>query len=286
MSDGLYYHTSPSDIAQVCEKIGVIIPNAMNPAYPDMAYNIKRTAQSSGLRALVCNAQNSLSRETACLSALLEANVTGIIAMPVNDQSHDLYVESSSPVVVYGCRTPEETLGNLAMDDELAGRLAAKHLLARGHRKLAFLADAEQPYFVKDRLNGFAAIVQESGAELTIANVEGCSLRDSYFAMLSLLNEDSPPTAIAAMDDYTAIGAWQALRDNNIPVGDGVALLGFGNTPFAMLPKHGLSSVGPVGEDQAGAAIALLHAMQSGVCGMRSRMLLTPHLVCRSTFHD
>ena len=281
-----YYHSDPSAYAADCEKIGVIIPNAVNPAYPDMADKLKRAAQAAGLCALVCNTDNSLRREADCLSVLLDANVSGIVAMPVCDESHELYVESGSPVVLYGCRTPEESLGYIAMDDILAGRIAAERLTAQGHRRLAFLSYPARSYAVTDRLNGFSTVVREKSAELMIANVSGGRLQDSFSAMLALLESDSPPTAIAASDDFTAIGAWQALREKQLPVGDGIVLLGFGNTPFAALPKHGLSSVGPVGEDQAAITISALQAMQNGLCGMRSRILLTPKLVCRSTFRD
>ena len=285
-SEGLYYHSDPSAFAADSEKIGILIPNAVNPAYPDMADKLQRAAQAAGLCALICDAQNSLRRESICLCTLLDANVSGIVAMPVCDESHELYVESSMPVVLYGCRSPEEALGYLAMDDMLAGRIAAERLLAQGHRRLAFLSYPVPSYAAADRLNGFSNIVHEKNAELLIANVPGGRLEDSYSAMLTLLESNSPPTAIAASDDFIAIGAWQALREKKLPVGDGIALLGFGNTPFAALPKHGLSSVGPVGEDQAAMAVSLLQTMQNGICGMRSHVILTPQLVCRSTFRD
>lgn len=284
--EGLYYHSDPAAFAADSEKIGIIIPTAVNPAYPDMADKLKRAAQDVGLCALVCNAQNSLRREAMCLSTLLEANVSGIVAMPVCDESHELYVKCSAPVVLYGCRSPEKALGYLAMDNMLAGRIAAEHLIAQGHRRLAFLSYPASSYAVTDRLNSFLTITRENKAELLIANVPGGRLKDSYSAMLSLLESNSPPTAIAASDDYIAIGAWQALREKKLPVGDGISLLGFGNTPFAALPKHGLSSVGPAGEDQAAMTVSLLQAMQNGICAMRSRIVLTPKLVCRSTFRD
>jgi DNA-binding LacI/PurR family transcriptional regulator len=208
ISEALYYHADPSVYAADCEKIGVIIPTAINPAYPDMADKLKRAAQAAGLCALVCNAQNSLRREADCLSVLLDANVSGIVAIPVCDDSHELYIEANPPVILYGCRTPEESLGYIAMDDILAGRIAAEHLTAQGHRRLAFLSYPARSYAVADRLNGFSTVVQEKSAELLIVNVSGGRLEDSYSAMLTIIESESPPTAIAASDDFIAIGAW------------------------------------------------------------------------------
>lgn len=286
LSTGLFYHTDPPKRDTGREKIGIIIPTAVNPIFPDIADKLKRAAGAVGLYSFVCNSQNYLQHEADCISALNYANVSGIIAMPVCNESHELYLESNSPVVFYGCRSPEESVGYLAMDDILAGRIAAQRLLINGHREFAFLSYPPDSYAAADRLNGFSSVVQEEGSKLVIVNVKSYRLEDSYSAMRSLLESASLPTAIAAADDFIAIGAWQALRERKLPVGDGIALLGFGNTPFAALPKHGLSSVGPVGENQAEEAVSLLRAMESGICGMRSRQLLTPQLICRSTFSD
>ncbi len=266
-----------------CKTIGIVIPTEVNPIYPDLADKLKRIVRSFGLTAFVCNAQNSLQREALCVS-LLKSNVSGIIAMPICDDSYELYAELGIPTVLLGCRTHKETLGYVAMDNERAGQLAAERLLLYGHRKLAFLTYPVHSIAYSDRLKGFSDAVRTcDGAKLHVVNTAaGIRLEESYQAVLQLLISGDPPTAIAAADDFLAIGAWQALREKNLPVGSEYALIGFGNTPFAALPKHGLSSVGP-DADLAGIAVQLLLDIQNGETSAPHR-ILPPQLVSRSTF--
>ena len=264
--------------------IGIVFPTEMNPIYPDLADKLKRTASSFGLMAFVCNVQESLQREALCVSALLKANVSGIIAMPVCDDSHELYAQTGIPSVLLGCRSHIDMLGYVAMDNYKAGHLAAEQLLLRGHKELAFLMYPPHSIACSDRLRGFSDAVREyGGAALRVVNLAGIRLEDSYQAMLQLLHAVNPSTAIAAADDFIAIGAWQALREKKLPVGSEYALIGFGNTPFASLPKHGLTSVGPDAPDWAGIAVPLLLNMQNRQIDELHR-ILTPHLISRSTF--
>jgi DNA-binding LacI/PurR family transcriptional regulator len=170
------------------------------------------------------------------------------------------------------------------MDNYRAGQLAAERLLLHGHRKLAFLMVPVHSIACSDRLKGFSDAVRScDDAVLHVVNTSGIRLEESYQAMLQLLAAGNLPTAIAAADDFIAIGAWQALREKMLAVGSEYALIGFGNTPFAALPKHGLSSVGPEDPDLASIAVQLLLDMQNGQTSASHR-ILTPQLVSRSTF--
>jgi DNA-binding LacI/PurR family transcriptional regulator len=130
ISEALYYYQQTHRLyAADCEKIGVIIPTAINPAYPDMADKLSARRRRRPWRLFVMH--KPLAAGGRLSLVLLDANVSGIVAIPVCDDSHELYIEANPPVILYGCRTPEESLGYIAMDDILAGRIAAEHLMPR-----------------------------------------------------------------------------------------------------------------------------------------------------------
>ena len=60
----------------------------------------------------------------------------------------------------------ERQFENVGLKDFEGGRLIAEYLVSRGHRRIAFLADAEIPVGVdRQRLEGCKAAVREDGGE-------------------------------------------------------------------------------------------------------------------------
>ena len=121
--------------------------------------------------------------------------------------------------------------------DNAAGTAAAvDHLVARGHRRVAFLGWPEGSQVGDHRATGWRTALDKHGllaesAELDIRgddSVAGGAALASY-----LLDRDHPPTAIVAVSDTLAVGAAQAARVRGRSLGRDLAIVGFDDTPTA-----------------------------------------------------
>ncbi|HET8683192.1 MAG TPA: LacI family DNA-binding transcriptional regulator [Micromonosporaceae bacterium] len=121
--------------------------------------------------------------------------------------------------------------------DNAAGTAAAvDHLVARGHRRVAFLGWPEGSQVGDHRATGWRTALDKHGllaesAELDIRgedSVAGGAALASY-----LLDRDHPPTAIVAVSDTLAVGAAQAARVRGRSLGRDLAVVGFDDTPTA-----------------------------------------------------
>ena len=267
------------------KQYGMIIPDDVNPLYPETAENIARELELRGDRLLIHNAQGSAEKEAMYCDALIRADVAGIYAMPVQKESQALYAGLRIPAVLVGCKSPHASVSCVAMDDAKAGILLAQSLVKNGHKRLAFLSDPASRH--ADRLYGFLLGAEQSGTpryHVQVVRVAGNSLRDSYSAMKSLLSEKEPPTAVAAQDDFTAFGAWQAIVERQLRPGKDIALIGFGDVSLASLSKYRLTSVGCGRFALETQAVLLMENMLQGM-GPET-VLLAPRIFCRRTYME
>jgi DNA-binding LacI/PurR family transcriptional regulator len=110
---------------------------------------------------------------------------------------------------------------------------AARHLIAAGHRRVAFIGWPPGSGVGDDRRAGWAATVRAAGLHtdgLSRHTVDGVSEGDRMAR--DLLAEPEPPTAVVCASDTLALGAWRV---------GGLAVVGFDDSPMAQ--AAGLSTV-------------------------------------------
>jgi DNA-binding LacI/PurR family transcriptional regulator len=132
-----------------------------------------------------------------------------------------------------------ESLPTITIDDIQGGRMAAEHLLALGHRRVAFVGDEEENRFgfasSAHRREGFEAALAAAGTpldpELIARRPYGRDVaRDAAAELLAL---PQPPTAIFASSDAQAIGVLEAAQAAGVPVPEKLSVIGFDNVEAA-----------------------------------------------------
>jgi DNA-binding LacI/PurR family transcriptional regulator len=104
-----------------------------------------------------------------------------------------------------------------------------EHLVSLGHQRIAYIGASPDLKIQADRLDGYRDGLQSHGlafdAELA---VEGdLTSEGGYRAGERLFALPNPPTAIACVDDMTAIGVLHAAREQGRTVGKELAVAGF-----------------------------------------------------------
>ncbi|WP_114559586.1 LacI family DNA-binding transcriptional regulator [Desertihabitans aurantiacus] len=115
-------------------------------------------------------------------------------------------------------------------DNELAGRMAAEHLLERGRRRVAHLTGPGTSLAVRLRETGFRTVLADAGLEPVGPVLRSGWGRDwGTEAMERLLDSGAQVDAVFCGNDHIALGALEACTRRGVSVPDDVALIGVDN---------------------------------------------------------
>lgn len=194
---------------------------------------------------------------------LLRKRVDAVIAISLEltgDEVERLLAMNKPIVGVGGSIAGVRTL---SIDDGAVAQLATEHLLALGHRTIAFIGgnrESEMDFKVPSRRHeGFAAALAESGisADPELFQAADFTIPGGYAAAKQLLgNPRKRPTAVFAASDEMAIGAILAARDLGLSVPDDVSIIGVDDHELAEF--FGLTSIAQFPALQGGMAVDIL----------------------------
>ncbi|MBX7135321.1 MAG: LacI family transcriptional regulator [Fimbriimonadaceae bacterium] len=185
----------------------------------------------------------SQSVQKAVYDELLRSRrVDGLIL--VESEAHDERVlrlqKEGFPFVLIG--KGADGIPSVDNDNELAGKLAARHLIDNGFRRVAMIAGPEGLTVSEDRIAGYKAVVGEFDQEPVVVNS-----RFGYEAARDtakgLLSHPRRPDALVVLDDFMALGVVEAARELKIKIPDELGVISFNDTIYCTLVDGGLSSI-------------------------------------------
>jgi DNA-binding LacI/PurR family transcriptional regulator len=226
--------------------IGIVVLDVANPFFTDVVRGAEAAAESAGAVVIVCNSGEDSVRERRHLDLLEEQRVLGVLITPVDggpESRLEHLVRRGTPTVLVDRGSGRHDRCSVAVDDVLGGQLAGAHLVAQGHRKLAFVGGPFTIQQVADRREGFLAAV--SGAEVRVAatpNLTVAAGRQAW-ADIAAWPAAHQPTAVFCANDLLALGVLQEMTQRGVRVPQDVAIVGYDDIDFAAAAAVPLSSV-------------------------------------------
>jgi LacI family transcriptional regulator len=178
-------------------------------------------------------------RSLARLVAQHHAAGAVIISLEPSADDGTALLEQSSPVVLIDVKS--NAFPSDGIDDVAGGMLATRHLLGLGHRRIAFVGDAEDRFIGQpasaERRRGYEQVLFDAGIDhdhrLEALSPHGLdTARDVASALL-----DGPdrPTAVFAASDVQAFGVMEAARSLGLQVPGDLSVVGFDDIVAARL---------------------------------------------------
>ena len=140
----------------------------------------------------------------------------------------------------------------MSVDNVEAGRLAAAHLIARGHQRIAFATASGRTMSRGEKIRGFMAAAQAAGLQAS-ASVIDASAASEYgdsempdvgrLLAARIAAERLPPTGIVAMNDMLAFGLMAGLREAGIAVPRDISVIGIDGLFLSALMSPSLATV-------------------------------------------
>lgn len=243
--------------------IGVILREFTNPLILQILEFVTHHLQEKGLHAVTINAANDIGLSEA-MELVLQYRIDGLVVF--SDIPLKIEYECAAmslPLIVFG-RSDKRIPGTfgICMDDENAGRLAARHLIDQGYRKPAFVGCFRDVSVTLDRRNGFASGLAELGMPSpAVEYAGGNTYDDGYSAARRLLAQPDVPDAVFCESDQLATGFIDAAKSEfglDIPYELGV--LGVDDNWMSKTIQYDLTTIAQPLEDMAEATVRLMLA--------------------------
>jgi LacI family transcriptional regulator len=266
--------------------LGLVIADIVNPFFPPLVRAVEDAAAARGYNVILCDTDEDAARERAVISVLLERQVDGLIlcASRVPEGHLRALADDRIPLMLVNRIVRHPRIAAVVADGVAGGRMATGHLLALGHRRIAYLAGPHASFSHRSRLRGYRQALAAKGTAPAPALIAGgrATMAAGREAMAALLDLRRPPTAVFAFDDLMAIGAMEELRRRGMRVPEDVAVVGFDDIDLAAFVDPPLTTVAqPKAEMGRLAADRLLDMIETGAPPKNRIVTLTPALVVR-----
>lgn len=228
--------------------VGVIVPVFYGPFYGETLGAIESELRAAGKHVIITTGERSLASERAGIEFLLSRGCDALIVRldsTTDQELLELAGREEAPFVVLDRRVPGLENRCLLLDNELGGYQAARFVLERGHRRIAYISGPMWKDDATARLNGHRRALQEFGASFDEALLhEGNFEEDSGSAgMKRFLDSGRPFTAVICANDEMAAGAFGVARERNLSIPDEISIMGFDNVFFSRYFRPQLSTV-------------------------------------------
>lgn len=221
--------------------LGLVVPDIANPFFAELARAVEDTASAAGYGIFVCSTDEKPEREAQYLRLLVRRGVDGLLVCATGSRSIADAWHQWQPVVTL-VREVGEGWPLVRTDDLRGGRMAAEHLIALGHRRIAFLAESLRLISTQHRLQGWAQALAERGLACdNAAHVDRVTLDAVGEGIDQLLRR--APTGLCAGTDLLALYAVGYLRAKGFQIPEDISVVGFDNTFIARLVEVPLTTV-------------------------------------------
>lgn len=174
--------------------------------------------------------------------------------------------------------------GTIGCDNRLGGEMAARHLIERGYRRIAFLGEASsRAPEMDDRYRGACDAMRTHGLTPDPALYVSAEANEAsgHAAAQTLLARGADFDAVFAACDLIAVGAMRAFEEAGLKVPQDLGIIGFDDIPVAGQTTPPLTTIA---QDYARAGTMLVETLIARINGQAApTMLLTPQLIVRQS---
>ena len=262
--------------------LGLVIEDVGNPFYSVIAQAVEESARERQSLLITASAREDPVRERELVIALLRRRVDALLIVPAGPDHRYLHDAGLHGHTVFLDRPPARTQADAVLIDNAAGaRQGVQHLLAHGHRRIAFVGDRRRLYTARERLKGYRRALAAAGVEpdpdLVALDNSTSQAATAAVTQLLALPRARRPTAIFSGNNRCTVGTLHALRAGR----HRLALVGFDDFELADLLEVSVVRTDPYQLGQLGAELAF--ARMDGDARSPQRVVVPVELVPRGS---
>jgi LacI family transcriptional regulator len=215
--------------------IGLILEDVSNPFFSLLHRGVEEVARERGVLTFAGSSDERPDRERELAGAFAARGADGLVIAPASGDHGFLERDRAGGMGVVFVDRPSPSLhADRVLSDNRGGAEAAvAHLIAHGHRRIAFLGDRPELFTAAQRFAGYRDALAAAGIPVTQRLVVHLHSLDGQpgAAVHELLSRDDPPTALFSSQNLITIGALRQIHALGLQ--HRVALVGFDDISLA-----------------------------------------------------
>ena len=265
--------------------IGLVSNNFHNPIFLEVFDLVTKGLQERGLRPLLVNLSDEVDPANS-VRMLRQYSVDGVIVasstLPVSFA--EAFQEAGVPVVhSFGRPVPQPKVSTVGIDNVEAGRMAAKTLVARGYKSIAFMGGPLTATSTQDRCEGFVQEMKHHpDVSFSITYADAYTF-DAGRKEMTRLIAAGPAEAYFCGDDVISIGALSAAQTAGLSVPGDIGLIGLNDMEMAGWANINLTTIGNPIREIIASSVALVDSMLNNAEHQPEARLLPGRIVERGT---
>lgn len=215
--------------------IGILVPDITGSFFSSVITGAQEALNKKGYNVIVCISNENYETEVENVKLMVSQQVDGIIASHTKETrnfDHFKMVERRGIALTMFTRVTDQlNVPKVMVDDYQAAFAAVEHLLKKGRRRIAHLAGPDTLINSKLRLQGYLDALKKYKVPVdnNLIISYDLSLEKVRIYMKHFLELSSPPNALFAMNDPTAVAAMQVIKEKGLRIPKDIAVVGFSN---------------------------------------------------------
>ncbi len=225
--------------------VGAIVPTIASSIFSDTVDGLAQALAPHRYQLLLGQTGYRPDDEATLVAAFLGRRVDALLLIGVKHARgvRASLLRAAIPVVETWDLTARPIDMVVGFSNHEAGRAAARYLISKGHRRLAFVGGGDERS--ASRLDGFGAEARDRGcgAVATVGVPSPSTVVDGRVALTELLRDGPPPSAVFCTNDMLAAGVLFECRHRCLDVPGDMAVMGFADLPIAAGLEPALTTV-------------------------------------------
>ena len=271
--------------------VGVIVPKTNSNFFSSVIHNIEEVLNEKGYNIIITQSNESFEKECKNIDALLYTQVGGIIASMANETVDLSYFEkikeAGIPLITFDRGENDLNVDYIGIDDYDSSHTIVNHLVEQGCTRIAHIGGFKRTRIFNNRIRGYIDALKKHSLSLNdeLLIESSLTIEDGRQKMQQLLNLKNIPDAVYVAGDYAALGALQVLNEQHIKIPEEIALVGFGDEPFANMVTPKITSVNqhPYQIGRVAAETFLNYVNEDKVTQFLNKIILDAKLIVRES---
>jgi LacI family transcriptional regulator len=226
--------------------IGLVVPDILNPFFPQLADAVERALRSAGLSMLLMNAENDPAWEKNCVSELTDRRVDGLLISATHRPKSRQAIEEAAKVVpvVQIDRYASPNVDRVVTDPVKTVQLCVDHMAAQGCTTFAFVGAKSSASPAMARRHAFERVTRDydPGAPARVL-ASDFSWDWGYESAKLIANRWPEVDAIVCANDLIALGVVQGSIDLGRDIPGELAITGCDDTFFSGVSRPTITSI-------------------------------------------
>ena len=245
--------------------IGAVMPTLDNAIFSKALQSMQMTLAAEGYQLLVASHDYNMAAEAESVRNLMARGIDGLMLVGAEraPETLALVADANLPVVLTWRGAPG--FPAVTVDNELAGVLAARHLLELGHRRIGVITGSLKfNDRQKARLAGVKRALSEAGIDLPPSLIceEQTTLAGGRMGCAKMLELAQPPAAVIGGIDLLAIGCLVEAQARGLSVPGDLSVAGIDDLDMSAHVSPSLTTIhiptARIGAEAAGKLVSIL----------------------------